>query len=481
MKKLFVFMGALALVAGAFGIKGNCAERANALTSGEVDDLKAMMNKYIDDYGQYTKKSHIYLKTSTPDFATYFHAGHTVQERTTYYDDDVLLMGDIDGGFSTINSGYANSGANMVHFRSEDGVNAINSAAVRTPDYTVENKQMSDYFFNLHDLVNAIAEGDWGKYEDPDTHHVTYYHEINNLERVNGEYNDVLLKKFQYFAAPMLLQTAEHYLTFRSIVIDEMGGYLHISIYLADVDSGKVDHADCLLAEAMVYAGLMKPGYYLVGNYGGDYDWQPCSGMQLNKPASGSDHAQLLNATVQALEYQICLLNNNGFTEWFNNVPQINNYAFAEISNGNIHIKYGGIYSFYLNEHDEIYISRIDHKTATFTFTFVSSDWSAWSPVSKFSLHVTTTQNGEIGTWGGADERMVQNGNVYTLSINFNGSVNGLWFYFYEFKDDKDNEKKTNNFLGSFVVEDNGSYTITCAGNSLGWTDGIITSGVSIS
>ena len=475
MKKLFIFMGALLLGVGAFGIKGNKPLPVKAsLTDEQTTNLKNMMEKYIDTSGQYTKKSRSYLKTSTPDFATYFHAGETRQERTTYYDDDVLLMGDLDGGFSSINSGYANSGSDMVHFRSEDGVNAINLADRRSIDYTVAGKQMSDYFFDLHDLVDSIQAGEWGYNAG------LYYHDITTLGLdEHNEFKDPLLKKFQYFAAPMLLQTANHYLSYKSITINEDSGYLHICIYLSDSDSGKVDSGSNLLAEAMVYAGLTKPGYYLVGNYNSDkYDWQICTGRPLAAPTEGTDHGQLLNAMLPDKKYQVCQLKADGKTEWLHNVPEIANYAYAEMDGNDIHIKYGGTYSIYLNASDEIYIFRVDHKTATFKFTFVDSDWSDWNPrPENFHLHATTSQNGTLGTWGSDDEKMTKNGDVYTISLDFNGFFNGFWFYFYQ----DGAEKKTNNFIGLTSPQDGETYNILCDVANFVWTNGEITGGVSFS
>ena len=473
MKKLFIFVGALLLGVGAFGIRGNKAARVSAsLTDEQALQMKAMMNSYIDAWGQYTKKSQIYLDTSAEDFATYFHAGHTVQERTTYYDDGVLLMGNLDGGFNLINSGYANSGENMVHFTSNDGVNAINLEDRRYVDYTVEGKQMSDYFFDLHDLVNSIQAGDWG-YNDG-----TYYHDIGTLTlNENGDYSDPLLKKFQYFAAPMLLQTAQHYLSFKSITVNQHDGYLHICIYLSESDSGKVTSGSNLLAEAMVYAGLMQPGYYLVGNYNGDeYDWQPRSGMLLTKPAEGTDRGVLDDAMIRAGKYQVLQLKADGKTAWFHNVPDINDYAYAEMDGNDIHIKYGGTYDIYLNEAGNLYIFRVDHKTATITFDFTNSPLASWNPAAEnFALHIYTNENAELGTWGGDDEKMNNNAGTYSYTFDFNGSVTGVWFYFYQSGICKQSE----NIIGDLTIENGGSYTVTLG--TIGWNGNTMTSGVTLS
>lgn len=67
----------------------------------------------VEEYyfkGEYTKKSNIYLNADTEqEVKKYFH-GDVAKDRTTYYKENFLLMGDIDGGFDEINSGYRTSG-----------------------------------------------------------------------------------------------------------------------------------------------------------------------------------------------------------------------------------------------------------------------------------------------------------------------------------------------------------------------------------
>ena len=439
MKKLFIFMGALLLGVGAFGIKGNKPLRVKAaLSNDQVTALKGMMGKYIDAYGRYTKKSHIYLKTDTPDFATYFHAGATAQERTTYYANGALLMGDLDGGFSTINSGYANSGENMVHYRSEDGLAGLTTPANRTVDYTVEGKQMSDYFFDLNDLKNSIQAGDW-EYSNENK---CYYHNINSLALdANNEFNDPLLKKFQYFAAPMLLQTAGHYLSYESIVLQETSGYLHIAIYLSSSDSGKVSSGSNLLAEAMVYAGLQMPGYYLVGSYGSDYDWQIASGRQFGA-GDAENLAVLTGASIPAGEYKVCQLKADGKTKWYG----LNG---SEDSN-NMVINVGGTFSFYLSKGEHtygyIYRSRTSHENVTITFKVNVDTYSqTLFLIGEFNSWAQSDANYQM-TWG--------DGNNWTGTFTFEGG------HSYEYKFFKGDGAYSSGNNRSFATDD--SMTIDC-------------------
>ena len=425
MKKIFVSFGILALGLGAFGLRGNKAVAAGAetLTDGQVTSMKAMMGKYIDNYGKYTKKSRIYLKTDTPDFATYFHAGHTAQERTTYYMNGALLMGDLDGTFAHINSGYANNGANMDHFVSQDGLGGLVAPANRTVDYTVEGKQMSDYFFDLNDLKNSIVAADWG-YNDVDK---CYYHNINDLSLDgNGDYNDPLLKKFQYFAAPMLLQTAMHYLSFESIVVSETSGYLHIALYLSNSDVGKVDSGSNLLAEAMVYAGLQTPGYYLVGAFGGDFDWQIEGGRQFGA-GNAENLAVLTGTSVPAGQYKVCQLNADGKTTWYG--------LNGSEDKNNLVINVGGTFSFFLSKNEgtygHIYMTRtsdehvnvgfqVNYGTVTGQNVYVLGTFNNWviDENSKLEWH---TGNDWSGTFS------LEAGTSYEFKFVVSGNGSTIW------------------------------------------------------
>ena len=438
MKKLFIFVGALLLGVGAIGLKGNKAVRVGAetLSNDQVTAMKAMMGKYINDYGQYTKKSRIYLKTSTPDFETYFHAGHTAQERTTYYMNGALLMGDLDGTFAHINSGYANNGANMDHFTSNDGLGGLTVPANRHVDYTVEGKQMSDYFFDLNDLKNSIVAEDWGYNAGG------YYHDINDLSLDgNGNYNDPLLKKFQYFAAPMLLQTAMHYLSFKSIVVNETSGYLHICIYLSDSDSGKVDSGSNLLAEAMVYAGFQKPGYYLVGSYGSSYDWQIESGREFG-PGSEGNLADLTGASVPAGQYKVCQLNTDGKTTWYG--------LNGTEDNNNLEIHVGGTFSFFLSSnpgtYGHIYMTRTSHENVSITFNV------------NIDTHGDTLfLRGTFNSWAGSDanyQLQWGEGNNWSGTFTFEGGNS------YEFKFCQGNGTYEGGSNRTLITND--SMTINC-------------------
>lgn len=472
MKKIITFTAALALSVCAFGVTHNVRTAKAALTSEQVTDMQTMMGKYINAQGRYTKKSRIFIDKEVAEYDVgIFHAKHDVLERTTYYTADGLLMGNLDDTFTSINSGYANNGANMDHFRSEDGVNGLLNPASRTVDYTVTGKTMADYFYNLNDLIGLIDEDEWVLTDGQ------FKHQIESLVVTDGEYNDTTLKAFQYFAAPMLLQSAaEHYLTPDNIIVKEEGGALIIRIYASSSDSGKLTRDDNLLAESRVYAGFVTPGYYLVGQFGGSYDWQ-IEGGRVMQP-KGDNKAQVENVPLNAGDYQICQLNNYGETVWYNTLGETP--VFAEIADGNVRIKYDGTYSFYLNGSSLIYLARHDYKVATFHFVYTDSSWAAWDPRPYgFSVHLTSTQNGEVHTWGTNDEKMIDDNGNYSLEVYYNGDINGVWFYFRQ----NDEEKKTLNILGELQIFNNNDITINVdvAGLKFEGGYGEITAGVTLS
>ena len=378
MKKIITFSAALILGVCSFGFARNAVKPAKAtLDDGQVAAMKTMMEKYIR-FNKYTKKTRIYLDSSNGDFhENYFHANHAAQERTTYYldsgDTAALLMGDLDGTFTHINSGYANVNGNMVHFRSENGVAALASAGVRTVDYTVTGKTMADYFYNLHDLINAVSAGDWGHSEGG------YYHDISDLTLdVNGEYNDKVLQAYQYFAAPMLLpEGATHYLSPKSIVVNDVGGYLHICIYASNSDTGKLTSGSNLMAEAMIYADHVNPGYYLVGDIGDDYAWQPVGG-RIMTPAEGDNLATLADATLPSGDYKVCKINaNDGKTTW---------YGVTGEGSGNINLKVAGTHNIYLSNGSGTVGYIYDEITAA-TYK-LSTTWDVFTASAKVRMWV---------------------------------------------------------------------------------------------
>ena len=163
--------------------------------------LKNLMNSYIQD-GKYTKLTTL----SYSDDEDNYHNKQNGRSRRTYYDENLnaLLMGDYDGGFTTINSGYAKKDSetnNMEHYSSL-GTSSIDAFFTeRDVDYTVLNTNPIDYFDVLGELAITVGTSD-NSFWTLDNNVYSY---DSGSTLTTTVINDMLLKMFQYFAAPMLL------------------------------------------------------------------------------------------------------------------------------------------------------------------------------------------------------------------------------------------------------------------------------------
>ena len=196
-----------------------------------------LLNSYISD-GKYTKltvleSSNISSLTSGQVISPY-HGGASTSTRRTWYDEtaDVLLMGNYDGTLkgvgeteSGINSGYTKEGSNMVHYKSiAESVDASNLFSSKNVDYTVYSTTPKEYFDVLSDLVSKVGsdENTFWAYSNG----VYTYHNTGITALVNSDpYNDLTLKMFQYFAAPML--KVNNAVNLAYIEIYESGCYLN--------------------------------------------------------------------------------------------------------------------------------------------------------------------------------------------------------------------------------------------------------------
>lgn len=230
-KKLFILINLILCI---FLLSYNSSKGVEGATVNH----KALVNEYYFN-GCYTKKSNIYLTyDSKNELKKYFH-GDVALDRTTYYKDSFLLMGDIDGGFDDINSGYRNSGKDMKHFTYEDGM--------IVDDYTVTNTDIHSFYVTLDKMVKS-------SYFDS-----TWSNGVHNVETDEDPY----LADFLAFTAPCLTD-----LVFNSFYITRIGmkltitegnnptygDYLSLRIYVGAIDEGKTG-SDFVLSEARIYKG----------------------------------------------------------------------------------------------------------------------------------------------------------------------------------------------------------------------------------
>ena len=204
---------------------GTAAIKAQAVMEKlpETPKLSEILSGYNDK--GYTKKTQFYLTETTRSDLNNFHAGANSIRRVTYYSEDnsALLMGDYEGGFATINSGYRNIENGVQHFKHEGEATKENLFTSIKDDWSMEGQSVGGYYPTLQALSELSGIDDW-EYNDG-----TYVYTIENLQIVDGQYNDTTLQKFQYFAAPMLLQN--NTFNWTSIKIKDNSTYLSIKLY----------------------------------------------------------------------------------------------------------------------------------------------------------------------------------------------------------------------------------------------------------
>ena len=192
-----------------------------------IPNLKTLLTN--QNQNGYTKKT--ILSNEICSHIDYFHAGCATPKRATYYnvDENALLMGEYDGGFTHINSGYKNlpdEVDGIQHFTylgSEDYFTNIKE------DWSYLGQKVGTYYPTLSSLASLInQEEDWS-YSDET---FTYIKEDSSL-----------LKDFQFFAAPMLLEGKVELKTINIKLVSE-----ELSIEL-------VDKTDAIVSTAKVTKG----------------------------------------------------------------------------------------------------------------------------------------------------------------------------------------------------------------------------------
>ena len=162
-----------------------------------------LLNSYIDN-GCYTKLT-VLETDNIKVLGGEYHGGADQPKRRTYYNEntDALLMGDYDGGFGGINSGYANDESGMQHYKNNaEAITTDNLFSERNVDYTVEGTTPKAYFDFLSEIAQMVNDSGSDGWE---VDGCVFRYEADEFLTVSESenYND-LLKMFQYFAAPMV-------------------------------------------------------------------------------------------------------------------------------------------------------------------------------------------------------------------------------------------------------------------------------------
>ena len=250
MKKVLFLSAFLFLLSGC----NNAKQTRTSLPKRIQGETMANLLRSYNDEG-YTKKTSFQFVESILNDTHYFHAGANNRNRATYYhqDEEMLLMGDYEGTFSTINSGYRNIENGIQHFKNvADTVTKKNIFTDIQDDWTYEGQSVGGYYPTLSSLADSLDKSEWI------LDNGIYSYSVKDLEIIDGDYNSLALKNFQYFAAPMLLQSEEF--NWSTIRIKEESEYLSIKLYV-DKGEGQVsiveEGDEEIISEAKIYKGII--------------------------------------------------------------------------------------------------------------------------------------------------------------------------------------------------------------------------------
>ena len=213
-----------------------------------------LINDYYND-GTYTKKTNIYVNDEVEDFelSSVFHRdiGTPIyKDRTTYYTPNALLMGDIDGSFVNINSGYRNDEdtGRMYHFTLDNNQ--------PKNDWYVSDTKIQKFYVTLTKMMEKEYFAGWTLNNNV----ATYGDGKNVLSN-----NDNFVKDFLAFTAPCLEDGifSEEYKNYFLIVKLEISimshiyykDYLSLKMYVSSTNSGSISNEDFILSEARIYSG----------------------------------------------------------------------------------------------------------------------------------------------------------------------------------------------------------------------------------
>lgn len=239
----------------------------------EVTTTQEIQSKLIKPYynnGVYTKKTQIYVSDAGKNEIKKSFLGSVQVDRTTYYNGTALLMGDYDGGFDQINSGYGTDAkGNLTHFKLADAANGT----ITTPTYSANNTHpnwhdkdekgdnigegMEGFYMTLNDMTQENYFEGWSF----DGGKATY---VTEEEFIDG--SNKFVQDFLAFTAPCLQPmvldaTSSNYFQITKLEISEgkhvnWGEYLSLKMYVSSTNESLViNKKDLVLSEARIYTG----------------------------------------------------------------------------------------------------------------------------------------------------------------------------------------------------------------------------------
>ena len=195
-----------------------------------------LFNEYYNE-GSYTKVSELKVnEIAEQEVAKYFHASADVKWRKTVYTTEGLSMTTSKDGvtYTTEASVYTNAGEGKVQHTGVGG------------NYTVNKGSVEEWFYTLHDFVNASTTG-W-TYENG-----VYTHALVSTDSELKE--DELTKMAREFVAPMwLAPNADNwaYARFNKLTVQVVDGKLVMSLYVESDNVDITDNADGLFSQVTI-------------------------------------------------------------------------------------------------------------------------------------------------------------------------------------------------------------------------------------
>ena len=245
MKRLFAVTVSLILALSLVFLSFNSSKNISADDPEPpyTEQVKTLLNSYIVD-GKYTKLTKVSYDSNSENY----HAGANAAQRRTYYDEtaNALFMGNYDGTVGAINSGYALSGSDMVHYSNNAEVKTTeNLFTSRNEDYHLSDTNPIEYFDVLSEIAIKVSGTNPGRW---DYEGGVYTYTSDQVATINGNtYTNGLLKMLQYFAAPMLLLNNNiglmkaNFMEKDAYVGDTLSKVLYIE--LLDNNDNEVSHA----------------------------------------------------------------------------------------------------------------------------------------------------------------------------------------------------------------------------------------------
>ena len=276
-KKIFLAgLLCLASVASVVGTVGNAREVS---AEDNVSAVNSLVNSYAHGY-RYQKDTIInFTEEAALELSSIFHAGSTVLERTTYYNDDELWMSNGKGSYSYYGT-------------SENGLtNASNVELGTTSDKVViAGKTMEDHYYTLRDVVATAEQDVW---------------EVN--DGVYSTTDDGMIEVFKGFVAPCYLgfdKTTENYVIFTGVEIENTAKGLVLRLMAAEGDSGKlVKGANNVFAQATI-----NPWHNVSNSWSHDENnhWHECTVEGCEYVEESAKHSGGTATTTKEAECTIC-------------------------------------------------------------------------------------------------------------------------------------------------------------------------------